>query len=72
MTVTEPPCKNCAERHIGCHNDRVCPAWQEWQTEETKRKEVIQKTLQADKIFRAVQAEKDVRITRRMRGRRAR
>ena len=33
---TLPPCKDCADRHIGCHSE--CDGYKEWKEQEGKRK----------------------------------
>jgi len=72
MMFSESPCKDCTGRYIGCHNDNACPAWRDWKAEEKRKNEELGKALQAERAFQAMQSEKDARISRRMRGRRAR
>ena len=31
------PCKNCAERHVNCHD--ACPKYKEWQAQHEAEKE---------------------------------
>lgn len=47
MTYTQPPCKDCIGRYVGCHSG--CLTWKQWKSkedalkaEEAKRLAVIQ------------------------------
>lgn len=36
-----PPCKNCPNRRVGCHDKAVCSKWgvfEEWKTDEYARR----------------------------------
>lgn len=37
--MTQPPCKDCTGRYIGCHSG--CQTWKDWKTESDKEKAEI-------------------------------
>lgn len=35
MMFSQPPCKDCVNRYLGCHSD--CPTWQVWKSDENSK-----------------------------------
>lgn len=64
MMFSQSPCLDCSGRYIGCHAD--CPTFRQWKTEEARKNAQIQKSLQAQRVFDEVRAEKRTRIQRKI------
>lgn len=64
MIFTTPPCRDCAERYIGCHAD--CLMWSRWKTSEDKRKEEINQAKKLDADCWSAQQKKNIHFQRRM------
>ncbi len=64
MTFTPPPCKDCTGRSVGCHSG--CPAWKDWKAQEDQKHAQMDDYLREEKVFQAIHAERDKKITRRL------
>ena len=56
MRLQGNPCKECEERHLGCHSD--CEKY----LKAVEKTEAIKKEIRQDTILRAEQAERSLRI----------
>lgn len=64
MMFSESPCKDCTGRYIGCHNDNACPAWRDWKAEELRKNQELIKSLEPEKVFQEIRAEKSAKFAR--------
>ena len=35
--MIRPPCKDCPDRRVGCHDPEVCPKWADFQAAQAAR-----------------------------------
>ena len=58
----KPPCKNCAERQLGCHSDcSKYRAYKDWQKEHNDRIRKEKEVVNSFMAFRAESKEKMMR-----------
>lgn len=44
--MKKSPCKNCLDRHVGCHNEQCPHGWYEWDRQHRELKDRIWKEKQ--------------------------
>lgn len=64
MTFTQPPCKDCPDRSVGCHSS--CPKWKDWQAEEHQNNEKVSKAIRVERVFQEINAERSIKFSRRL------
>ncbi len=65
MMFSPPPCKDCVNRYIGCHNEDACFEFRDWKKEEKRKNAELEKARSEERFFQEMRFQKDTRICRR-------
>lgn len=60
MNPLQAPCKDCNDRHVGCHAE--CQKYKDYKTEHAKQQTFIRRLDEEDNAFRCYKEEKVKRL----------
>lgn len=65
MPKNETPCRNCAERHAGCHAS--CERYQSWHKEHIEQQRKIRSAYETENMFNTYAIESGERLKKQRR-----